>query len=146
MSRFLDTNVLLYSISTATSEREKRDTARQLLNSAENVLSVQVLQEFYVQSTRVTRDDALAHDTAVGLIETWLRFPVQGITTEVLRLALALRARHGWSYWDSAIVAAAIVAGCSTLLTEDLNADQEVEGVRILNPFKVDQRSSKADP
>ena len=137
MSRFLDTNVLLYSISTVEGERAKRDIARELLDRDDNVLSVQVLQEFYVQSTRATRTDALSHDLAVGLVRTWLRFPVQPITVDVLQLALDLKARHAWSYWDSAVVAASQVAGCSELMTEDLEAGQQVSGVTIRDPFKT---------
>ena len=55
MTRFLDTNVLLYSVSPNPNEGLKRDTARRLLAEHDNALSVQVLQEFYVQATRATR-------------------------------------------------------------------------------------------
>ncbi|HZJ10948.1 MAG TPA: PIN domain-containing protein [Trueperaceae bacterium] len=138
MGRLLDTNVLLYSLSTASDERWKRDVAREILESSENVVSVQVLQEFYVQSTRATRKDPISHDLAVGLIRTWLRFPVQTVTIEVLGLALDLRAKHGWSYWDSAVVASALTAGCNTVLTEDLQHGQVVAGLTIVNPFRVE--------
>ena len=76
--RFVDTNILLYSISRDPAESAKRDIAIAMLDEEDLVLSVQVLQEFYVQATRSTRLDALTHDIAVGLIRTWLRFEVQG--------------------------------------------------------------------
>jgi predicted nucleic acid-binding protein len=63
--RFIDTNILLYSISRDPGER---DIAIALLDA--EALSVQVLQEFYVQATRATRPDALAHEIAVGLVRT----------------------------------------------------------------------------
>ena len=69
--RFIDTNVLLYSISRDPAEAAKRAIAIALLDTE---LSVQVLQEFYVRATRATRPDALAHEIAVGLLRTWLRF------------------------------------------------------------------------
>ena len=70
-----------------------------------------MLGEFYVQATRPTRPDALPHDIAAGLVEAWLRFPVQEITRGVLIGALEIKAAHGFSYWDSAIIAAACALG-----------------------------------
>lgn len=135
MSRLVDTNVLLYSISTASDEQRQRDVAREILSGSHNVLSVQVLQEFYVQSTRATRKDSIGHDLAVGLVRTWLRFPVQAVTVELVGLALELRAKHGRSYWDAAVVASGVVAGCETLLTEDLHHGQVVQGLTIVTRF-----------
>jgi len=45
--------------------------------------------------------------------------------------------RFGLSWWDTLIVAAARVAGCSNLLTEDLQHDQDLDGLRVVNPFEV---------
>ena len=134
--RFIDTNVLLYSISQDPSETAKRDVAVALLDDDELGLSVQVLQEFYVQATRSTREDALDHHTAVGLIRTWLRFRVQDTTLAVMLDALEIRAKYRLSYWDAAIVSAARALGCGTLLSEDLSHGQEIEGVRVENPFR----------
>jgi predicted nucleic acid-binding protein len=136
MSRFLDTNILLYSISRDPQEAAKRDVAVGLLDRDNNALSVQVLQEFYVQATRATRTDALPHDLATGLIRTWLRFPVQDITLLVMSHALDIKNQHGLSYWDSAIVAAARAIGCDTLLTEDMTDGMTIDGLRIENPFR----------
>jgi predicted nucleic acid-binding protein len=83
-------------------------------------LSRQVLQEFYVQATRATRPDAVAHDIAVGFVCTWLRFKVQEITLPVMIGALEIKENHGLSYWDAAIVAAARALGCRELLSEDM--------------------------
>jgi predicted nucleic acid-binding protein len=134
--RFVDTNVLLYAISTAPDEREKSERALHLLDSDDIALSVQVLQEFYVQATHTSRDDRLTHQQAVALVESWLRFRVQEISVQVLRNALATRERWTISYWDAAIVEAARAAGCSTLLTEDLQHGMDFAGVRVENPFR----------
>ena len=134
--RFLDTNVLLYSISRAADEEPKRERAIALLEQDDCGLSVQVLQEFYVQATRAARPDALPHDMAAGLIEAWRRFPVQDNTIAVMRGALEIRAAHGFSYWDSAIIAAARALGCRELYTEDMSHGREIEGVAIINPFR----------
>lgn len=132
---FIDTNVLLYSISGAPEEAEKRSVARELLERDDLALSVQVLQEFYVQATRPTRADALPHAVAAEFIELWCRYPVQDLRLDVLRDALAIRARFGFSYWDAAIIAAARAAGCRELYTEDLSHGQKVGELTIVNPF-----------
>jgi predicted nucleic acid-binding protein len=133
--RFVDTNILLYSISSAPAEKFKRAIAIELLDAEDIALSVQVLQEFYVQATRATRPDALDHDVAAGLVRTWLRFKVQEITLPVMNGALEIRAMHGLSYWDAAIVAAARALGCHELLSEDMGHGREFENVLVKNPF-----------
>ena len=136
MTRFVDTNVLLYSISRAPAEASKREIAIALLDADDIALSVQVLQEFYVQATRATRPDALPHDIAAGLIHTWLRFKIQETTLAIVLGALDIKAAYKLSYWDAAILATARTLGCRELLSEDMSHGQEVEGVRIVNPFR----------
>jgi predicted nucleic acid-binding protein len=133
---FLDTNVLLYSISRDPAEAAKRERAVSLLDDDNGALSVQVLQEFYVQATRQTRPDRIPHDIAVGLIATWLRFKVQEITLPLLTAALEIRAAVGLSHWDSAIVAAARALGCGALYTEDMGHGHRIGGMTIINPFR----------
>ena len=94
MSCFLDTNILLYSISRDPAESMKRDRAIELLDDSDLVLSIQVLQEFYVQATRATRSDALPHALAVLLIEKWSRFPIQDMTLAVFHVASRIRDTH----------------------------------------------------
>ena len=134
--RFLDTNILLYSISTDPTEAPKRAIAIALLEADDIALSVQVLQEFYVQATRTTRPDALAHDIAVGLIRTWMRFKVQEITLPIMLEALEIKAAHRLSYWDAAILAAARALSCPELLSEDMAHGQKIKEVLIVNPFR----------
>jgi predicted nucleic acid-binding protein len=134
--RFVDTNVLLYAASTAPEEASKKRRARSILEDDDLAISVQVLQEFYVQATHRARTERLTHEQAVALIEAWLRFRVQEITVPVLRSALATAARWGVSYWDAAIVEAARAAGCSLLLTEDLQHGMDFAGVRVVDPFR----------
>ena len=136
MSHFLDTNVLLYSISQNPAESLKRDRAIALLADDSGALSVQVLQEFYVQATRASRADALPHQLAARLIETWSRFRIQDMTLPILRTALRIRKAHGFSFWDSAIVAAALALGCDRVYTEDLTHEQVIEGLAIVDPFR----------
>lgn len=135
MAIFLDTNVLLYSVSTAPDEAKKRDVALHLLDRTDCVVSVQILLEFYAQATRLSRNGAVPHDNAMQLIEGWMRFPVQENDALVLRSAFGLRKTTGFSIWDCNVVAAAAASGCTELYTEDLSHDRIVGGVRIVNPF-----------
>ena len=137
MAAFVDTNVLLYAVSTAEDEEAKRLTARAILERDDLVLSVQVLQEFYVQATRPTKRDRLAHEPAVALIESWLRFRVIETTMSLVQHALTSALRWRISYWDAAIVEAARLGGCPTLLSEDLQPDMNFAGVKVENPFMV---------
>lgn len=134
--RFVDTNVLLYSVSRAPEERQKAAIAREILRHRDLALSVQVLQEFYVQATRESRSDRLRHDQAVRLVESFCRYPVQELTLSIVSAAFVTRARWGLSYWDAAILEAARSSGCDIVLTEDLSDKEDYGGVRVENPFR----------
>lgn len=134
--RFVDTNILLYSISREPAEAAKRESAIEVLSGSDVVFSTQVLQEFYVEATRPNRVDALSHDTASGLLRAWTRFPVQDISVPIVMAALGIQAAHGFSYWDSVIIAAAQAMGCREVLTEDMTHGRRVGEVTIINPFR----------
>lgn len=133
--RFVDTNILIYSLDLEPSQPEKTAIAQEILAGTDIALSVQVLQEFYVQATHARRRDALPHDIVARLIEKWQRFRVQDNTVAVLQSALKLKDRFQTSYWDAAILAAAKAARCQQLLSEDLNHGQDYDGVVVVNPF-----------
>ena len=132
---FLDTSILLYSISGDPVDAPKREISVELLNRDDGALSLQILQDFYVQATRISRRDRISHELAIGLIEAWSRFPVQDTTMTILWGAMEIRSRHHFSYWDSAVLAAARALGCSELFSEDMSHGRVVDGVRITNPF-----------
>ena len=134
--RFVDTNVLLYALSRDPGEQRKAEIARALLQASDLAVSVQVLQEFYVQATRASRADRIGHDQAAALVEAWLRFPVQETTVALTRAALAATPRFGVSFWDASIIEAARLLACPVLLSEDLADGQDYDGVRVENPFR----------
>ncbi len=133
--RFVDTNILLYRVSTDPLESRKQEVAATILASRDLCLSVQVLQEFYVQSTRTSRPDPISHADALALICSWKRYPVLGMDVELVERALSAKERWQLSYWDAAILEAALSSKCEVLLSEDLNHGQDYEGVRVVNPF-----------
>ena len=134
--RFVDTNILLYAISRDPAEQVKAKRANDILADRDLALSVQVLQEFYVQATRVSRPDAIGHSQAVRLIESFRRFHVQDLTSGIMMAALDARQRFQLSYWDAAIIEASRAMGCTQVLSEDLNHGQDYAGVRVTNPFR----------
>jgi predicted nucleic acid-binding protein len=136
MLHFFDTNILLYSISRNPNESHKRERAISLLEDDSGAISIQVLQEFYVQATRASRSDAIPHEFAAGLIAAWSRFRIQEVTLPVLYSSLQIRKTYGFSFWDSAIVAAARALGCDRVYTEDLSHGQVVEGLTVIDPFR----------
>ena len=134
--RFVDTNVLLYAISRAPDEQAKAGRANGLLAERDLVLSVQVLQEFYVQATRESKPDPISHEVARKLVASFRPFPVLPLTADLVDSAMATRARFQISYWDAAILEAARSLGCKLVLSEDLSDDQDYDGVRVENPFR----------
>lgn len=134
--RFIDTNVLLYAISRDPQEQAKAARANEILAARELGLSVQVLQEFYVQATRVSRSDRLTDEQAATLVESFRRFPVQESTVAMTLAAIVTKQRFAISYWDAAIVEAARSMNCEIVLSEDLSDGQDYGGVRVENPFR----------
>lgn len=139
--RFVDTNVLLYAVSALPEDAAKKRRAHELLRGSDLAISVQVLQEFYHQATRPTRPGRLTHDDAIAFLGTLLRFPVQEITLDLFREAVAISQRFRLSYWDGAILAAARAAGCDTIYSEDLSSRQDYGGLRVINPFLEESKA-----
>ena len=133
--RFVDTNVLLYAISTDPNERRKNDIASEILADRDLALSTQVLQEFYVQATRLTRQDRLTHEQAAALVTAFGRYSVLPTSVELVHAAMDTCQRYAISYWDAAIVEAARMSACTELLSEDLTHGQSFGDLVVVNPF-----------
>lgn len=134
--RFLDTNVVLYTVSPVMAERHKRDLARELLKESDLCLSTQVLGEFYTQATRPGGTAAMTREGASVRIESLRRFLIQPVTEPIVVAAVETCARYQISYWDAAIIEAARTIGADTVLSEDLNDGQDYGGIRVVNPFR----------
>jgi predicted nucleic acid-binding protein len=135
MSNFLDTNILLYSISENPDDAAKKNLALELLLQDDLVLSVQVLQEFYRNATRPKKGNAMPEQQAAKLVEFWYRYEVVDLTKDILSSAMEISCKNQISYWDAAIIAAAESADCDRVLTEDLNHGQKIGSVQVVNPF-----------
>ena len=134
-SRFVDTNVLVYLFDADAPDKQAR--ARELLREEADrvVVSVQVLGEFYVTVTRKLATP-LPPDTAARAVDAICRFRVEAIHPELVRSAVYRSRSSRLSYWDSLIVETALNAGAKVLFTEDLQDGQEIDGLRVVNPFR----------
>ena len=129
MTAFLDTNVLIY----AQGGEDKGEVARQTI-LAGGVISVQVLNEFAAVLRRKFGFEWDVIADAVADVRAALD-PVRSIDVATHVEALSIARSHGFSFYDSLIVASALEAGCDRLLTEDLQAGQRIGGLVVANPF-----------
>lgn len=132
--QFIDTNVLVYLFDTDSPTKQSRSRALLGTESANFVLSTQVLGEFYVTVTRKLARP-LSTDQALDAIGALSAFRVREIHVGLVRAAVHRSAASQLSYWDSLIVETAIEAGAATLLTEDLQHGQNIDGLLVLNPY-----------
>jgi predicted nucleic acid-binding protein len=134
---FVDTNILIYAHDV--DAKSKHQVAKRVLadlwSDRTGVLSVQVLQEFYVNVTRkiavpLTKDAArvIANTYAIWCIET---------TPAEIAAAFRIEDENRIGFWDALIVASAAKSGASRILSEDLTAGQRIAGVAIENPFRL---------
>jgi predicted nucleic acid-binding protein len=128
---FLDTNILLHLIS---SEPAKADRAEALI-AAGGVISVQVLNEFVSVATRKLAMSLPEIREVLSAIRVLCS--VEPLSVETHDLGLDLAERFGYSIYDSLIIAAALLAKCAVLYSEDMQHGQKIEGVMIRNPFAV---------
>jgi len=129
--RFFETNVILYLFS---SDDARADRAEKEL-SAGGVVSVQVLNEFASVASRKLRMSIAEIREVLATIRAVCT--IVPITEETHDLGLQVAERYGLAVYDSLIVAAALLAGCKTVMSEDMQDGQVVEGrVRIRNPFR----------
>ena len=133
---FFDTNILIYAVDR--SDPEKQSQAHRLVKTAiENetgAISVQVLGEFFNVATRRI-PNPLSVEEAEEAIQTVAVLPVVELDWTLVRRAIDTHKEYGISYWDSLIVAAAERAGCTRIVSEDLNSGQFYCGIAVVDPF-----------
>jgi predicted nucleic acid-binding protein len=132
---FVDTNVLIYAhdVDAKAKHEAAKSVLQDLWNSRSGTLSMQVLQEFYVNATRkIPRP--ISQVSARLVVDTYTIWCVQTTPSEISN-AFRIEDESRLGFWDALIVAAAIKSGAHRILSEDLNAGQTISGVRIENPF-----------
>jgi len=131
---FFDTNVLVYADDNAWPAKQVQaiELIAKHRRERTGVVSLQVLQEYFVTVTRKLRLDVRV---ARRKVELMAEFDVATPDVADILAAIDLHRLHSFSFWDALVIRAAKQAGCSILLSEDMQSTREIEGLRIVNPF-----------
>jgi predicted nucleic acid-binding protein len=133
---FVDSNILIYAHDS--DAKSKRVVAKGVLtdlwSERTGVLSVQVLQEFYVNVTRKIAFP-ISKAAARTVVNSYAIWSAETTPAEI-SLAFQIEDESRIGFWDALIVASALKRGATRVLSEDLNAGQMIAGVRIENPFR----------
>jgi predicted nucleic acid-binding protein len=132
---FFDTNVLIYADDKAAPAKQRRaiDLVAEHRRARTGVVSMQVLQEYFVTVTKKLRVDP---SIARRKVELLAEFDVAAPEVADILAAIDLHRLHGFSFWDALVLRAAKQAGCSIVLSEDMQNARAIDGVQIVNPFK----------
>ncbi len=141
---FVDTNILVYRHDTSDIAKQTQADAwhKFLWHRRLGRLSFQVLQELYA-TLKQGRGASLDPATVRGIVANYLQWQPVRIDAGVLRRAWVVEERFRLSWWDALIVAAAQASECPILLTEDLQHGQDLNGVRVVDPFAAPQLSPR---
>jgi predicted nucleic acid-binding protein len=129
---FLDIFIYAQDAGSPNKQRKSREIIAQLSDSGDGVISTQVMQEFFVATTRKLGVEPLV---AKGVLKTFSVFEVVLVSATLIHEAIDCSILNQLSFWDSLILAAAASAGCSTVFSEDLASGQTILGVRVQNPL-----------
>ena len=136
---FFDSSILIYAFDPEAGGKGER--ARALLGIAAHtgvgVLSFQVLQELISVMERKYRIKPSTGEMKRILTGARQDFLIVESSAELLEAALDLQERYQFPWYDSLIVAAATQARCEVVVTEDLHDGLDIDGMRIINPFKT---------
>lgn len=138
---FVDTNILMYAHDIAAGDRHQRAKAlvEELWEARSGVVSTQVLQELAVNLRRKAKKPLGATATR-DVVSDYLAWRVVVNDGDSILEALDLEARYQISFWDALVVHAAQASGATLLYSEDLSDGQVYGGVRVVNPFKQQDR------
>ena len=133
---FFDSNILVYMYDQRDPVKHGRafEVVSHSMDVGTGVLSAQVLGEFFNTVTKRI-PDPLSDDAAEGAIRVFAAMPVVELDLALVQRAIGTCRRYQISYWDALIVAAAERAGCTRILSEDLNPGQTYNGIPVVNPF-----------
>ena len=132
---FFDTNVLIYADDKSAPEKQRRalDLIAEHRRAGTGAVSPQILKEYFVT---VTRKLGVDQRIARRKIELLAEFDVVATDVSDILAAVDIHSLHGFYFWDALFGRSAKQAGCSVLLTEDMQETREIDGVRIVNPFR----------
>lgn len=133
---FLDTNILIYAFDTSTGEKHQKASKlfEELWVEENGCVSIQVLQEFYVNVTRKALQ-ALEPVHAATIIRDLSNWKVHRPDTVDVLAAISIQQKYQISFWDAMIIRSAKESKCKILYSEDLSNGQNYGGVKVTNPL-----------
>jgi len=132
---FFDTHILVYADDKRAPAKQSRaiDLVAEHRRDGTGVLSLQVLQEYFVT---VTRKLIVASPLAQWKVEILSEFDVVVPEVADILAAIDLHRLHAFSFWDALVLRSAQQAGCRVLLSEDFQEGREIDGIQVVNPFR----------
>jgi predicted nucleic acid-binding protein len=132
---FFDTKVLIYADDKAAPGKQRRalDLVAEHRRARAGVVSLQVLQEYFVTVTRKLRVES---SIARRKVELLAEFHVAAPDVADILAAIDLHRLHNFSFWDALVIRSAKQSGCTVLFSEDMQHTREIDGLQIVNPFK----------
>ncbi len=132
---FFDTNVLIYADDKAAPAKQRRaiELVAEHRRDRNGVVSLQVLQEYFVTATRKLGLDAALARRKVELLA---EFDVAAPQVADILAAIDLHRLHSFQFWDALILQSAKQSGCRVLYSENFQSRREIDGVRVVNPFE----------
>ena len=133
---FIDTNLIVYAYDSSAGEKHLRavEIMKEIWNAGHGIVSTQVLQEFFVTVTRKI-NKPMDIGAAKEIIRDLMKLKTVTVDREIILKAIDIHKEHKYSFWDSAIIAAAIEGGAMTLFSEDLSDKHKIRDIVINNPF-----------
>lgn len=130
---FIDTNILVYAHDKNAGEKYHQaiSTIEKIIVKTNPYISFQVLNELL----NCLRRKGMSGEESIAIVEGFLNWNIINMNADLFKLSIKIHKQYKISVWDSSILAAAVKASANELWTEDLNSGQEIEGVKIVNPF-----------
>ncbi len=132
---FFDTNILVYADDKAAPAKQRRsiDLIAEHRRARSGVVSLQILQEYFVTVTRKLHvESSIARRKVELLAEFYVAVPD---VSDILA-AIDLHRLHSLSFWDALVIRSAKQSGCTVLFSEDMQHTRDIDGLQIVNPFR----------
>ena len=133
---FVDTNILIYALDSSAGIKHKKASTLVLdlwHRPYPPAISVQVLQELYINLVQRNVNQTEAQET----VHEYYTWEIVENNTTLLSSAFQIQSRWKTSFWDALIIAAAKKAKAQVLYSEDMQHQQDFDGVRVMNPFAI---------
>ena len=129
---FIDTNILLYLYSS--SEHDKKEIIKNIINSNEIIISLQVVNEFCNVCFKKFKYSVEIIEISIKDFEK--NFKIYDYSLKEIKNSLFIKNKYSYSFYDSLIISSSLSSNCKILYSEDMQHNQIIENkLKIINPF-----------